>query len=290
MSRLFQTNLPLVVLLASSILWGLNWLPLKALNARGLEGIPLLFVSHLWLSGIFLWLAKSQFSFAKKHLKALLAIACFGGGAIFSFTYALVYGDVIRVMVLFYLLPVWGVIGGVLFLNEASSWGRWFGVLLAVVGAFLILGGSKIFDRPPSAIDALALVSGLFFAVNNLFFRGVESVPLSIKILFMVLGCTVFSALLILLGVQKIPQFLPVTTWGWAWVYAGSWLFFANLGSLWAVSKMEAGRSSIILIVELIAAVISALIIAGERLAFWEWVGCAAIACATLMEALRPKS
>ena len=50
---------------------------------------------------------------------------------------------------------------------------------------------------------------------------------------------------------------------------------------------MEAGRSSIIMIMELVAAVVSALIISGENLAGWEWVGCGMILTATLMESIK---
>lgn len=287
MSRL---NLPVIVLFLASILWGLSWWPLKALNGLGIDGLPLLFICHGLLTIIFGAMSWHHLAYVKQNLFVLSAIALFGGAAVLSFNYALIYGNVVRVMVLFYLLPVWGVIGGIFFLNEASSMARWLGVALAVIGAFLVLGGAKIFDQAPTIIDLIALAAGMLFAANNLLFRGVERAPLMVKIWFVMLGCSALSGLLLLTELQKFPASLPPSTWFWIFTYAAAWVFFANLGSLWAVSKMEAGRSSIILIMELVTAVISSLIIVGERLSLVEWLGCAAIVSAAMIEALKAEA
>lgn len=285
-----QLNLPVIVLFLASILWGLSWWPLKALNGLGVDGLPLLFICHGFLAIVFAALSWPHLAYIRHNSRVLLAIAFFGGGAVLSFNFALIYGDVIRVMVLFYLLPVWGVIGGIFFLNEASSLARWLGVALAVLGAFLVLGGAKIFNQALNIIDFVALAAGVFFAANNLLFRGVERGPLVVKIWFVMLGCSVISGLFLLSELQQFPTTLPISTWFWMLTYAAGWVFFANLGSLWAVSKMEAGRSSIILIMELVTAVISALIIAGETLSPLEWLGCAAIISAAMMEALKSEA
>ena len=280
-------NMPVVVLVFASILWGLSWLPLKFLNTAGIEGVPLLLVSHSVLALLlvpFGW----RFSIIKRNLKSLLAITLVGGSAILCFTYAFIYGEVIRVMVLFYLLPVWGVLGGKIFLGEQPDFVRWLGVVLALVGAFLILGAFNIFSTAPNWIDLVALASGLCFAVNNMVFRAAEHVPLETKLLAMFAGCAGLSFLLLLIGWQQFPETVTDNAWWWLLVYTLTWLLCANLGSQWAVTKMEAGRSSIIIIMELVAAVISALIIAGERLEPLEWVGCVMVMVAAFLEARRP--
>ena len=81
-----------------------------------------------------------------KKLTPLFLVALAGGGGIFCFTYALIYGDVVKVMVLFYLLPVWGVLGGYAFLHEKIDGVRKVGVVVAVIGAYLILGGNAVFE------------------------------------------------------------------------------------------------------------------------------------------------
>lgn len=259
---------------------------MKFLNQQGLEGIPMVFVSQLILALLFTR-AGLRPEPLKQAWKATLGIALTGGSAILCFTYALMYGDVVRVMVLFYLLPVWGVLGGRVFLHEHIDRVRWFGVAIAIVGAFLILGGPRIFDLPPSWIDLLALLSGLFFAANNMFFRGAVSLSLASKLMMMFYGCSAISGLLILSGVQAWPSSLPAVSWGWLVLYAFTWLLLANLGSQWAVTRMEAGRSSIIIIMELVAAVVSAMVINKTRLSLVEWGGCLLVVTAAFLEASR---
>lgn len=278
----------ILVLTSTCTFWGLSWIPLRFFSGLGIDGLALIFVAHTILALVFLpFLRFKQYSHA--HLKYLLGIALAGGLGIFSFTYALIYGDVVRVMVLFYLLPVWGVLGGRLFLQEAISRRRWSCVLIALSGAFLILGGTHIFTSPPSWIDVLALVSGMSFAANNILFRGVGQVSLSMKLFAMFVGCALITGGLIFIGLEIFPRSVAATSWLWLLIYTLTWLLFANIGSQWAVERMEAGRSSIIIIVQLLAAVISATLIGGERLNGWEWLGCVMVLAATILEARSPK-
>lgn len=282
-------NLPVFILMGASIMWGLSWIPLKHINNMGVDGLTLTLLTY----GI---LALTLSQFLLKHIKimcehkrAIFFIALFGGGANLAFTYALINGEVIRVMVLFYLLPVWGVLGGKFFLKESIDSWRYMGVFLAVCGAFLILGGFNAFSTPPSWIDLIALLSGLFFAMNNLTFRAAQAVPVSSKVSIMFLGCFTLCGFLLLGGVEEITLDISYETWILILAYSIFWLLLANIGSQWGVTHMEAGRSSIIIILELITAVISASIIAGEIMTPLEYLGGFFILSAALIEALRTK-
>ena len=280
-------TLPTIVLLCTSIAWGVNWWPLKTLNTLGLEGLILIFVSHAVLFIVLVPFGIGRFQF-RQYWKPLIGISLAGGTAIVCFTYALMYGDIIRVMVLFYLLPVWGVLGGKIFLGEAIGVHRACGVVIALIGAFLILDGFQVLEKPPSWIDFFAFLSGLTFAINNLLFRGVERVPLIPKAMMMFTGCVFISGSLLAVGVQEVPLNIEASTWGWLLLYTLTWLIFANIGSQWAIVRMEAGRSSIIIITELVAAVISAMLIAGERLTSLEGIGCMLVITAAVLETMRP--
>ncbi|MBU0632653.1 DMT family transporter [bacterium] len=284
-----RAHLPVFVLLGASILWGLTWLPLKAINEMGVDGIGLIFLAYGMLALALSPLLFKQFFIWKGHKRTMLLIALFGGGANLAFTYALINGEVIRVMVLFYLLPVWGVAGGRFFLKEEIDRWRYLGVFLAISGAFLILGGFDVFDSAPSWIDLIALASGLFFAMNNLLFRAVQAVPVSSKIGSMFFGCFVLAGAFLLGGAEQFPQVITPNAWLMLALYALVWLLLANIGSQWGVTHMEAGRSSIIIILELITAVISATLIAGETMSAIEWMGGALILMAAFIEAFRTK-
>jgi len=284
-----RAHLPVFVLLGASILWGLSWLPLKSINGMGIDGVALTFMAYGILAFTMTPLFIRQQKQWKEHKKAVLLIMALGGSANLAFTYALINGEVIRVMVLFYLLPVWGVLGGKFFLKEEIDVWRWIGVFLAIVGAFFILGGFKSFDAPPSWIDLIALLSGLFFALNNIAFRAAQAVPVASKITVMFYGCFVLAGAVLAIGVEQLPTEITGNIWVVLTLYALFWLLIANIGSQWSVTHMEAGRSSIIIIMELITAVISATLIAGESMELIEYFGGALILIAAFIEASRTK-
>jgi drug/metabolite transporter (DMT)-like permease len=277
-------HLPIFTLMGTSVLWGAAWLPLKFLHERGAAGLEIILVSYSVLLVISLAWAWRSLGYLRSHGYWLAAIALLGGGANVCFSYALVYGDVIRVMVLFYLLPVWGVLGGCFILRERTTAWRWCGVALAVLGAFIILGGPAIFDTPPSWVDWVALASGLLFAASNLVFRGVEHLPLAPKLQALFFGAVLISALV--LALSQLPSGLAAAEfpWGAVLLYGATWLLLANVGSQWAVTKMPAGRSSIIIILELVTAVLTASLIAKEPLTGAVLLGGALILSATVVE------
>ncbi len=276
--------LPALILMTTCTFWGLSWMPLKYFSGVGIEGLSLLFVTHSVLA-LIVFPFIFPFPTLSGRVAYIFGIALAGGMGIFSFTYALMYGDVVRVMVLFYLLPIWGVIGGRVFLKERIGIRRGCGVVIALSGAFLILGGSKILSSPPSWIDALALLSGFSFAMNNILFRGVGELRLPMKLFAMFVGCALLTGVLLVVGLESIPRAIAPMHWFFLLIYTLTWLLFANFGSQWAVERMEAGRSSIIIIVQLVAAVLSATLLGGEYLDLWEWMGCFMVIGAALLEA-----
>lgn len=285
-------SIPVLVLAFSSVGWGLTWIPLKYLNNAGLAEPLLLWLSFLASFLIFLPFAIKQLPDWKNALRPLLFIALIGGLASIAFQSALLYGNVIRVMILFYLLPVWSVIGGRIFLNEAISPLRVAMVVLALTGAFLILGGNTIFTQPLNWIDLLALASGFCFSMNNIIFRATQTVPVITKIAFMGLGCVILSSFWLMIELSNLNTLssaisaIPVNA---LWVIVGYgfvWLTATSIGSQWAVTRIEAGKASIIMVLELVAATVSAALILGERLTFIESIGGLLILLAVLIESL----
>jgi drug/metabolite transporter (DMT)-like permease len=277
---------PVVALVGSSVMWGGMWWPLKQINALGIGGIPLVVcafgaASLLLLPALMLqhrrWAGEGRF---------LLLIALLGGYANIAYTEALIYGEVVRVMVLFYLVPVWGVLGGRLFLGERIDWIRGLGVVLALSGAFVILGGFKVLTGRIAWTDLLAVTCGMAFAGNNLVFRARQAPPVSSKVAAMLLGTAVLALPLVLLIREPWPQVAP-SSWGWVAAYGIAWMLVATAATQWAVTHMEAGRASTLIILELVTAVVSATLIGGERMGPGEWFGSVLVVAAALLEAWR---
>jgi drug/metabolite transporter (DMT)-like permease len=278
--------LPLAVLLAASFLWGLSWLPLKALERLGLSGVALTFIACGAAAAVLVPRLVRERESWRAEKRWLLMIALLGGYANLAFTVAIIYGEVVRVMVLFYLLPVWGVLGGKLFLGERLDAARLTAVALALSGAFLVLGGLRAFDAPIAWTDVLAITCGLTYASNNIAFRVHQQIPIASKTAAMLIGATLLAAALLAVGVQPWPT---TSAGGWlaAIGYGLAWLLVATLGTQFGVTHMEAGRASVIIILELVTAVASALWIGGERMSVTEMMGGALILTAAVIEARR---
>lgn len=276
-----------VVLVLACSLWGLSWIPLKFLSSSGIDGLLLIFICYLSMFVLLLPFFARSLLLVRVHKVPLMGIFLIGGAANICFNYALIHGEVVRVMVLFYLLPVWGVLGGRFILKERTDAWRWSGVGLAVVGAFILLGGHTLLAQPPQWIDLIALLSGFFLAGTNMLFRAVDRVPLALKMGALFLGCFSIAGVMVLVGVGGAGAGISWTGIGLCVAYAVFWLLWANVGSHWAVTQMPAGRSSIIIITELIAAVLSAIAIGGEALTIQVMVGGVLVLSATAIEILR---
>ncbi len=278
------TALPLLVLLFSSSLWGLSWWPLKQFINVGLAG-PVLSMLVYGPVGLvlafYLWRERLAW---RPQAALVLALALVGGWANTSFVNALMAGDVVRVMFLFYLSPVWSVLGGWLFLGEQVGPRRKLAVGVALAGLWLVLGGARAFVTPLSVADVLALTAGLAFAGNNVIARAGQAIPIRSKTAAVFLGCGLLSGLWVLgLGTPvpavTLPIFLAVLAYGFGWMLlaTATWQF--------GVTHMESGRAGVVMLAELLVAVLSATWWGGEHLSTLEWIGGALIGCAALIEA-----
>lgn len=279
-----RTWLPLTVLMFSAVMWGVTWWPLKQFGAEGLSG-PLISLASYGLVG----LVGIPFLLRERHvwrgqIGLLLLLALFGGWANASFVRALMIGDVVRVMLLFYLAPVWSVIGGRIFLHETVTMRRKLAVLISIFGAFLVIGGTNAFATPLSIADFLALSAGLSFAANNLVTRAAHTIPMVSKTFAVFIGCGIVSALMVWQQSAAQPDWSPTLVVTLI-AFGFGWLGLATFTTQYGFTHMETGRAGIILIVELLAAVISAVIVGGEQLLPREWVGGTLIASAAVIEA-----
>jgi drug/metabolite transporter (DMT)-like permease len=69
--------------------------------------------------------------------------------------------------------------------------------------------------------------------------------------------------------------------------YGAIWLTLITFGTQWAVTQMEAGRSAVIIVVELVVAVVSSAIIIGSGLKLYEIIGGLMVLTAAVLEGYR---
>jgi len=281
--------LPVWVLLFSASMWGLSSLPLKAFAAYGLSGQLLAGVAFGLAGLVSLPLLLREYRQWRHSLGCLVLLAVVGGWGNTAYVTALVMGDVVRVMLLFYLLPAWSVLGGWLFLGEQVSRRRGGAVTLALAGAFLVVGGVAAFSTPFSMADAMAVSAGMGFAGNNIIARHAQGIPTASKTVVLFLGCAITALPLALwvdgsMSATVLTSLTPAVL-AWLVAYAVGWLGLITATWQWSVTRMEAGRAGVISIAELVVALLAATLVVGERMTLLECVGGIMIAVAAILEA-----
>lgn len=274
-------------LLGASVLWGLTWLPLKHFGAHAVEGAVVTLFAHGTVGLLSLPLLAARYARYRHRASEMVIVAFFGGLANISFAAAIVSGDVMRVMVLFYLLPAWGVLGGRFVLGERIDRNRALSLTFALGGALLVLGGPAVFSAPPSFVDLLAVVSGFALAANNVVFRKLEDVAISTKVCAMFAGSLAWAAAVVVLGFSPIPRGVETGIWIEVVAFGLVWILLATAGTLYGVHHMEAGRASVLIIMELVTAVVSAAVIEETLPNTMACVGGFFILLSALLEGLR---
>ncbi len=275
-----MTLLPQILLVIGAVAWGLGWLPLHHFASVGLVGMPLVLLVYGLLS-LFaipvLWFERRAWM---PQRNGLLAIAVCGGGATAALVTALAIGEVVRVMLLFYLAPVWGVLGGWLLLGERLTPLRIGALLLAMLGIALTLNISSALTHPLSGSDWLALAAGLGFSLNNLATRAADQVPLASKTLAPFLG----SALIAVVLCPVLGEYPPPLSLTLSWqigLMALGWLL-SMAAVQYGVSHIEAGRAAVLVVFELVAAVLSSAWLGNQAIGTHEWLGAALVMIAAL--------
>lgn len=275
-------RVPVFSLLAGATMWGLTWWPMRVLRDLGLSGAWLTILSSAAAALLLLPWALRQRQRWRPHHVALLVILLCGGYANLAYNAAMIGGNPLRVMMLFYLAPIWALLGAQVFLGERIDAARVAAVAIAVAGALLILGGPELLTNPPAVVDLLAISAGLTYAMNNLAYRSAESVPVVSKNLVMLVGAVMLAVPCLWL----FPE--PAEPSGGAWwaciAFGVLWLVPAVGLTQFGVAHMAAGRAAVLLTLELPVAAATGALFGGVDLTAMEWAGGLLILLAAIID------
>ncbi|MDH5633745.1 MAG: DMT family transporter [Gammaproteobacteria bacterium] len=264
-------------LLLGSTMWGVVWYPMRLLEIAGLSGLWLSLFLYLGALAITSLKTVPQLKYLWQEPLLMVQLAAYAGWTNVAFILAVLDGNVLRVLLLFYLTPLWAVMFGYLFLGERLSRISIITLVVALAGAVLMLWHPDTgIPWPTDASDWLALSSGMAFAASNVIIRKTQAIELSAKVAMTWVGVIAISVLLIL--VQQVP--VPVGKGG----QIGSALLLGAFGMAvmttlvqYGVTHMPVHRSAVILLFELVAGAISQQLLTDEIMTLREWLGGAAI-------------
>ena len=284
-----ESRLALVSLMLGGVVWGLAWWPLKYFGQQGLDGHAIALTAYGLVALVSLPLIWRERHLWRGEWRLLLLIGLLFGIANFLFTWALMVGSVVRGMLLFFLLPAWGVIGGKLFLHEQLGPRRLIAVALCLVGVFTIVGGVEVFDTPLSFADAAAFFAGMAYTGAGITNRFAVAIPMTSRTMMAFVGCTSIALLGLFVHVPAVPL-MVASDWALLVLYAFIWLVGGTLLSTYGVTYVQASRAAVMQVLELIVAMFSAVLIGSELVSIGEIIGALMILGATMIEAFGTRS
>lgn len=277
--------LPALALLANASIWGLAWLPFKALESRGLHP---LWTTTAVFTGALLVLALARPSslrdFARHPQLLLLALAA--GLTNVGFTWGITIGDVVRVTLLFYLMPVWSIGLAWLLLGERPTQAAFVRLVLALAGVLLVLHrpGSAL-PLPQGLADYLGLFGGFCFALNNVLVRRLRHTPEAGRAAAMFVGgfCMAGAFALVVAPASVLPL-----QGAWAPVAGLSVAFVAsNLALQYGAARLPANVTALIMLSEILIATLSSSLLGAAHPTAPVWAGGALIVLAALLAVRR---
>jgi len=280
-----RVPLPILGLLLAATMWGLLWYPLRLLESAGLSGLWAIFVAYaaaLAAGLIYLRTRRVQLG-ARPGL--LLALVLAAGWCNVSFMVAVLEGTVVRVVLLFYLSPLWSVLLGRVVLAERMGPSGGVVLALAVAGAALMLWDPALgLPWPQDGADWLALSSGLAFSVTNLMVRALQDVAVPVKTVASWVGGVAIAGAWLLLSGAAVPE-VATGAWFGAAVMGLAGLTVMTLAVQYGVTNMPLHRSAMILLFELVVVAVSTQLLTDEVMSVREWSGGVLIVAAALVAA-----
>ena len=281
--------LAVLALLGNAFCYGLSWWPFRHLQDLGVHPLwATVLVDALVLLVIVAMsprvLGQWRRSFALWPL--LLAAGCTNVG----FNWAVTIGDVVRVVLLFYLMPVWVALLAWPLLGERPTLRSVAYMLLALGGVVLVL---KTPDSPcpwpHDLADGLALMGGFSFALTNLLLRRLRDADAMTMTATMLLGGTLLCALTAWVGMEQglVPA-LPAPAAPWLLGALGLALMIGvgNVALQYGAARLQAHTTSVVLLCEVVFASVSAILLGAAVLTERVAMGGALIFTAALLSAL----
>jgi drug/metabolite transporter (DMT)-like permease len=245
-------------LLLNALVWGLSWWPLREMQALGLH--------PLWSSGLIFGLALLVLSFWKPaawrqllNTPALWTLMIAAGLTNVGFNWAVATGDVVRVVLLFYVMPAWSIPIAWWVLGERPTRGALWRLALALVGVALVLKTpDTAWPWPESASDYLALMGGASFAWTSALLRRHHDTPSGARMIAMFAGGSALSLGLAVVWVGLGHTHLPPDLSWWPYALGLGLTFLAsNLALQYGAARLSAHTTALVMLSEVVFAALS---------------------------------
>ncbi len=285
-----KENLAKIASIYAGLVFGIYWIPLRALGDAGFSGAwpPLMLNAFPWCTIcpflIYRWRALLHGGL-RFHLGGL-----FAGTAFVLYANSFMFTEVVRAILLFYLMPIWGFLLARIFTGDLITPVRWLSMALGLGGLLIIFGVDLGPPAPRGIGDWMALGSGLAWAFASLMMLMDENNPIHYGLAFIFWGTLGAGGLAIfgsVYGISPIPTLSMVK-------HVLPWLIPLTLflivpgafATVYGPTQLNPGVVGLFFMIEISVATITAAIFAGEPFGIRELLGVLLISSAGFAEPL----
>lgn len=277
----------------NALVWGVSWWPFRELQSQGLH--------PLWATSLIYVLALACLLLIKpagwrgwRQYPLLWLLTAAAGLTNVGFNWAVTVGDVVRAVLLFYMMPAWVVLLAWPLLGERPTRGSLLRLLLAMAGVVIVLKTpASPWPVPESLADVLALMGGFCFALTNILLRKLNQSPSESRMLAMFGGGALMATLAALVGMHSgLVGMPPAPERAWLLLALGLSVAFlaGNLALQYGASRLRASTTSVIMLSEVVFASVSSVMLGAGEWSSRTVIGGSLILLASLLSMLNNSS
>lgn len=285
-----QNLIPIAGVFSGALVWGLIWYPFRVLQDAGVSGPLATLLAYLlaMLCGAFMlprvWRELRLRNKEGAGWWAVLLVFS-AGWTNFGYVLAVLHGEVMRVLLLFYLAPLWTVLFSFWLLDERLNRYGYSIVFLSFSGAVVMLWKPQLgLPLPNNLAEWIGLSAGMGFALSNVVSRRAAHLSVEAKSCSVWLGTALLTAPLLWWQGSLPDRLLAIDTQAWLMLaLLGAVLCAVSFAVQYALARLPANRAIILFLFELVVAAISSYFLADEAMLLRDWIGALLIISASLL-------
>jgi drug/metabolite transporter (DMT)-like permease len=278
----------MVSVAAAGAAWGIFWIPLRALDDAGVVGawaVVFFYVLPTLLLAPIIVLRRRQivdggWPLQVAGMLAGVSLVCYAG--------ALIFTEVVRATLFFYLTPIWSTVLARVVLAEPIAAPRWGTIGLGLLGLLIIVRADTGMSGGLSAGDWMGIAGGLIWAAAAVVMKSDDDGNgIDFTLSYFAWGSVAALVFLIvpLDGTGAVPDWETMrSVLLWMVPVALLLVIPPAFAIMWGATVLSPGLIAILFMTEISAAAITAAIWAGEPFGFRELSGVILISAAGIFE------
>ena len=277
--------------LYAGLVYGLYWIPLRALEDAGLHEVLPSLMFNLVPMVLILPLIAWRWRYIRRAPLNFHITGVIVGLSIVGYTNAFLYTDVVRVLILFYLTPIWGFILARIVIGDLITPIRMASIVLGIGGMLTIFGIDTGIPLPNNIGDWIALGAGILWAIASLMMLMGKQSPIDYALWFFLwngIAAIVVTAFFFGQNEAALPAtsvFLDVLPW--LIPLALLMIIPAGFAVIFGPTQLNPGIAGILFMVEIGVGTLTASIMTDEPFGWRELLGVLMITFAALIEPIR---